>query len=50
MPFDQLNLQARWSFTPKDHLLVQLDSLNIEQGALKVALSGRHQMPLQAQA
>jgi len=50
MPFDQLAMQARWSFTPKDHLLVELDSLNLVQGALKASLSGRHQMPLVAAA
>jgi len=50
MTFDQLNLLARWSFVPKDHLLVQLDSLNIVQGNLKASLSGRHQMPLVATA
>ncbi|WP_426105572.1 YhdP family protein [Massilia sp. TSP1-1-2] len=49
VPFDQFNMQASWSFAPKDQLLLQLDSLNIVQGTLKASLSGRHQMPLVAQ-
>ncbi|MEJ7805897.1 MAG: YhdP family protein, partial [Telluria sp.] len=49
MPFDLFNMQARWSFAPKDQLLLQLDSLNIVQGSLKAAFNGRHQMPLVAQ-
>ena len=48
MTFDQLGLQARWSFLPKDQLLVNLDALSLAQGALKATLSGRHQMPLLA--
>ena len=50
MPFDLFNMHASWSFAPKDQLLLQLDSLNIVQGTLKAAFSGRHQMPLVAQA
>ena len=49
MPFDQFNMQARWSFTPKDQLLLELDSLDLVQGSLKASLHGRHQMPLVAQ-
>lgn len=46
MGFDQLNLQARWSFVANNQLLVQLDAFNFVQGELKGSLSGRHQMPL----
>ncbi|HEY0065535.1 MAG TPA: YhdP family protein [Telluria sp.] len=49
MPFDQLNLQARWSFAPKDQLQVQLDQMTVVQGPLHLTLAGRHQMPLVAQ-
>ena len=48
MAFDQFKMQASWSFAPKDQLLLQLERLAIEQGTLKVTLSGRHQMPLVA--
>jgi uncharacterized protein (TIGR02099 family) len=49
MPFDLFSMKASWSFAPKDQLLLQLDSLDIVQGALKASFSGRHQMPLVAQ-
>ncbi|SHH21508.1 YhdP family protein [Massilia sp. CF038] len=48
MAFDELNLQARWSFAAKDQLLVQLDNMALVQGPLRVTLSGRHQLPLAA--
>jgi uncharacterized protein (TIGR02099 family) len=48
MPFDQLSMQARWSFAPNDELLLYLDALNFSQGELQGSLSGRHQMPLVA--
>ncbi|MES3022908.1 MAG: AsmA-like C-terminal region-containing protein [Pseudomonadota bacterium] len=47
MPFDQLALRARWSFLPRDELLVQVDSMEFAQGELRGKLSGKHQMPLQ---
>ena len=50
MGFDQLGLQARWSFLAHDQLLVNLDAFWLAQGAFKATLSGRHQMPLVAQA
>jgi uncharacterized protein (TIGR02099 family) len=46
MPFDQLALQARWSYPQKDRLLVEVDGLHVEQGPLKATLSGRHVLPL----
>jgi uncharacterized protein (TIGR02099 family) len=48
MPFDQLALHARWSFPQDDQLLVDVDSMNLTQGALKASLSGRHVLPLKA--
>ena len=49
MPFDQLNLQARWSVEPDNQLLLHLDGFSFAQGSLKGNLTGRHQMPLVAQ-
>jgi uncharacterized protein (TIGR02099 family) len=46
MPFDKLTLQARWSYPQKDQLLLELDGLHAEQGTLKLALAGRHVLPL----
>jgi uncharacterized protein (TIGR02099 family) len=46
MPFDKVGLQARWSYPQPDQLLVEVDGLQAEQGALKVNLSGRHLLPL----
>jgi uncharacterized protein (TIGR02099 family) len=46
MPFDKLDLRARWSFMPRDELLVQVDAMDFTQGTLTGKLSGRHQMPL----
>jgi uncharacterized protein (TIGR02099 family) len=48
MPFDQVSMQARWSFLPNNELLVNLDALQFVQGSLSGSLSGRHQMPLVA--
>ena len=48
MTFDQLAMQARWSFVPDNELLLNLDALSFAQGELKGSLSGRHQMPLVA--
>lgn len=42
MPFDKLDLQARWSHPRKDQLLLELDGLHAEQGPLRLTLSGRH--------
>ncbi len=46
MPFDQLSMQARWTFAPHNELVLNLDGLSFTQGSLKGTLSGRHQMPL----
>jgi uncharacterized protein (TIGR02099 family) len=48
MPLDRLALGARWSYQPKEQLLVEVDKLEFAQGALRGNLSGRHQMPLGA--
>ena len=46
MPFDKLNLQARWSFLPGHQLQLQLDQLDFVQAGLSGTLSGSHVMPL----
>jgi uncharacterized protein (TIGR02099 family) len=48
MPFDQLALHARWTFLQDDQLAVDVDSLNLAQGALKASLTGRHVLSLKA--
>ncbi len=50
MPFDQLKMQARWSFEKKDQFLFEVDSLNFTQGQMQGSLSGKHLMPLLANA
>ncbi|WP_296946611.1 YhdP family protein [uncultured Massilia sp.] len=46
MAFDRLALRARWTWPQDDRLLVEVDSMNLTQGALKASLSGRHVLPL----
>jgi len=46
MPFDQLALHARWTRLAGDQLAVDVDNLNLTQGALKATLTGRHVLPL----
>ena len=46
MLFDQLNMQARWSFEPNNQLLFQIDSMDFQQQGLSGTLSGSHIMPL----
>jgi uncharacterized protein (TIGR02099 family) len=48
MPFDQLALHARWTRLAGDQLAVDVDNLNLTQGALKATLTGRHVLPLKA--
>ncbi|WP_051077188.1 YhdP family protein [Janthinobacterium sp. HH01] len=46
MPFDHLNLKARWSFEPDKQLLLQIDSMDFLQQGLSGTLQGTHKMPL----
>lgn len=46
MPFDQLKMQARWSYPKADQLALQLDGLSFAQGKLHGSLAGKHLMPL----
>ncbi|WP_230414210.1 YhdP family protein [Collimonas silvisoli] len=46
LPFDKLDMQARWSFQQKN-VLLQIDSMNFVQDGLAGSLSGSHLLPLQ---
>ncbi|NVD73333.1 TIGR02099 family protein [Duganella sp. BJB1802] len=46
MPFDHLNLKARWSFEPDNQLLFEIDSMDFLQQGLSGTLQGSHRMPL----
>ncbi|MFT5643665.1 MAG: hypothetical protein ACI83P_001212 [Janthinobacterium sp.] len=48
MPFDQLDLQARWSFEAQDRLRVQIDKMHFAQQRLSGTLSGSHVLALAA--
>jgi uncharacterized protein (TIGR02099 family) len=42
MPFDQLDVQARWSFEANEHVRLQLDKMSFLQQGLSGTLSGSH--------
>ncbi|MES2297650.1 MAG: DUF3971 domain-containing protein, partial [Pseudomonadota bacterium] len=46
MPFDVLNIKARWSFEGKDEFLFQIEHMDFVQGSLTGSLSGKHLMPI----
>ncbi|MYM65658.1 TIGR02099 family protein [Pseudoduganella sp. FT55W] len=46
MPFDHLNLKARWSFEADNQLLFQIDSMDFEQEGMSGTLQGTHLIPL----
>ncbi len=46
MPFDNLNLKARWSFEADNQLLLQIDDMAFVQQGLSGTLRGTHTMPL----
>ncbi|MBC7456123.1 MAG: TIGR02099 family protein [Massilia sp.] len=46
MPFDQLTMQARWSYPKGDQLALELDAFHFVQGKLKGTLSGKHLVAL----
>ncbi|WP_373925164.1 YhdP family protein [Duganella sp. sic0402] len=46
MPFDHLNLQARWSFEADNQLRFQIDSMDFEQEGLQGTLQGTHLLSL----
>ncbi|WP_373990865.1 YhdP family protein [Duganella sp. BuS-21] len=46
MPFDHLDLKARWSFEADNQLLLQVDSMDFEQEGLSGTLQGTHTISL----
>jgi uncharacterized protein (TIGR02099 family) len=46
MPFDRLNLKARWSFEVNNQLRLDIDSMEFLQQGLSGTLHGSHTMPL----
>lgn len=46
MPFDQLKMEANWSFQDQDQLLFQVERMNFVQQGMTGSLSGKHLMPL----
>jgi len=46
MPFDRLNLKARWSFEADNQLLLQIDAMDFLQEGLSGTLQGTHSIPL----
>jgi uncharacterized protein (TIGR02099 family) len=46
MPFDHLNLKARWSFEQDNQLLFQIDSMDFEQEGMSGTLQGSHLISL----
>ena len=46
MPFEHLNLKARWSYERDNMLLFQIDSMDFLQQGMSGTLQGRHRMPL----
>ena len=43
LPFDQLDLQASWSFEPQDMLKLQIDHMDFARPGLAGTISGSHQ-------
>ncbi|MET3134407.1 uncharacterized protein (TIGR02099 family) [Oxalobacteraceae bacterium GrIS 1.11] len=48
MPFEQLNLQARWSYEAKDQLRVTIDGMDFIEQGLSGTLKGSQVLPLNA--
>jgi uncharacterized protein (TIGR02099 family) len=46
MKFDKLDVKARWSYPQKEQLVIQLDSFNAVQGALKASAHGKYVLPM----
>ncbi|NGZ85984.1 YhdP family protein [Duganella aceris] len=46
MPFDRLNLKARWSFEAEQQLLLHIDAMDFLQEGLSGTLQGTHSMPM----
>ncbi|MES2537425.1 MAG: YhdP family protein [Pseudomonadota bacterium] len=48
LPFDQLNMRAKWDLQDKKNLLVQIDSMDFAREGLVGSLSGKHSRVLGA--
>ena len=48
LPFQKLNMAARWQFLPQDKLALDIEKMAFEQDGASGALSGRHVVSLQA--
>lgn len=48
LPFQKLNMAARWEFLPQDKLALEIDNMEFEQDGTRGALSGRHIVSLQS--
>jgi uncharacterized protein (TIGR02099 family) len=46
MPFDRLEMQAKWTFQDNNRLLLEVSKMDFAQEGLSGSLSGRHLMPL----
>jgi uncharacterized protein (TIGR02099 family) len=46
MPFEKLDLRAKWEFAETDHLLFQIDGMDFVQDGVVGSLSGKHRLPL----
>jgi uncharacterized protein (TIGR02099 family) len=46
MPFDHLNLKARWAFEADNQLLLNIDSMDFEQEGMNGTLQGTHTLSL----
>jgi uncharacterized protein (TIGR02099 family) len=49
MPFDKLDMQAKWDLKDKTQLMLQIESMNFVQEGAAGSLKGTHWMPLIAQ-
>jgi uncharacterized protein (TIGR02099 family) len=47
MPFDRLDMEAKWTFQQNDQLLLEVRRMNFAQQGLTGSFSGKHLMPLQ---
>jgi len=49
MPFEKLNMQAAWTFTNKDQLLLDVSKMEFALPGIVANFSGKHLMPLTSQ-
>jgi uncharacterized protein (TIGR02099 family) len=49
LPFDRLDMEAKWTFQNNDQLLLEVRKLEFAQQGLTGSFSGKHSMPLRRQ-